>query len=233
MSRIIYLVEDDAGIRELVIYTLRNTGFEARGFVCGEELWPALREQLPSLVILDIMLPGEDGLVILKRLRSGETTKKLPVMMLTAKGAEYDKVLGLDSGADDYMAKPAGMMELIARVKSLLRRAEYGAGYGTGIEKDEYKTGDLYVNIPRHIVMARGEKVTLTLKEFDLLVYLLRNPGIVLSRERILQAVWDYSLVLETRTVDTHILTLRTKLKTAGSSIKTVRGIGYKMEDPE
>jgi two-component system alkaline phosphatase synthesis response regulator PhoP len=156
-------------------------------------------------------------------------------MMLTAKGAEYDKVLGLDSGADDYMAKPAGMMELIARVRSLLRRAEFGAesGAGTGIEKNEYKAGDLYVSIPRHIVMAGGEKVTLTLKEFDLLVYLLRNPGIVLSRERILQAVWDYSLVLETRTVDTHILTLRTKLKTAGSLIKTVRGVGYKMEDPE
>ncbi|MDR1444848.1 MAG: response regulator transcription factor [Treponema sp.] len=227
--RTIYLVEDDDGIRELVIYTLRNTGFEARGFSCGEDFWPALRAELPALVILDIMLPGEDGLAILKRLRSGEATKKLPVMMLTARGAEYDKVLGLDSGADDYMAKPAGMMELIARVKSILRRSETGPAE----EQEDYRRGDLYVNIPRHAVMSGGEKITLTLKEFDLLVYLLKNSGIVLSRERILQAVWDYSLVLETRTVDTHILTLRTKLKAAGSLIKTVRGVGYKMEDPE
>ncbi|MDR2136276.1 MAG: response regulator transcription factor [Treponema sp.] len=226
MNRLIYLVEDDAGICELVIYTLRSTGFQARGFSCAQEFWQALREEPPALVILDIMLPGEDGLAILKRLRSGESTKKLPVMMLTAKGAEYDKVLGLDSGADDYMAKPAGMMELVARVKSLLRRA------GAEAEKDEFKTGDLYINIPRHTVTSGGEEVTLTLKEFDLLVYLARNSGIVLSRERILQAVWDYPLTLETRTVDTHILTLRTKLKASGALIKTVRGIGYKMEDP-
>jgi two-component system alkaline phosphatase synthesis response regulator PhoP len=230
MSRPIYLVEDDAGIRELVIYTLRNTGFEARGFARAQEFWQALRDEPPGLAILDIMLPGEDGLAILKRLRSGEATKKLPVMMLTARGAEYDKVLGLDSGADDYMAKPAGMMELVARVRSLLRRAGSASGPA---EKDEFKTGDLYINIPRHVVISGGEEVNLTLKEFDLLVYLIRNSGIVLSRERILQAVWDYSLALETRTVDTHILTLRTKLKGSGSLIKTVRGIGYKMEDPE
>ncbi|MDR1306167.1 MAG: response regulator transcription factor [Treponema sp.] len=222
MTRLIYLVEDDASIRELVIYTLRNTGFEAKGFAGGEEFWQELRERLPSLVILDIMLPGEDGLGILKRLRSHEPTKRLPIMMLTAKGAEYDKVLGLDSGADDYMAKPAGMMELVARVKSLLRRTESQA------DKDEYRIGGLYVNIPRHLVMVNGEEVTLTLKEFDLLVYLISNFGIVLSRERILQAVWDYSLALETRTVDTHILTLRTKLKACGSLIETVRGVGYK-----
>jgi two-component system alkaline phosphatase synthesis response regulator PhoP len=228
MSRLIYMVEDDAGIRELVIYTLRGTGFQARGFSCAQEFWQALREEPPALVILDIMLPGEDGLTILRRLRSGGATKELPVMMLTAKGAEYDKVLGLDSGADDYMAKPAGMMELVARIKSLLRRA--GSG---GTEKDEFKTGGLYINIPRHTVISGGEEVTLTLKEFDLLVYLAKNSGVVLSRERILQAVWDYPLTLETRTVDTHILTLRTKLKTSGSLIKTVRGIGYKIEDPE
>jgi two-component system alkaline phosphatase synthesis response regulator PhoP len=226
MSRLIYLVEDDTSIRELVIYTLRNTGFEAKGFAAAKEFWDALRECLPDLVILDIMLPGEDGLAILKRLRSNEPTKKMPAMMLTAKGAEYDKVLGLDSGADDYMAKPAGMMELVARVKSLLRRAE------SGDEKDEYRMGGLYINIPRHLVMANNDEVTLTLKEFDLLVYLLRNSGIVLSRERILQAVWGYSLALETRTVDTHILTLRTKLKSCGALIQTVRGVGYKTEDP-
>jgi two-component system alkaline phosphatase synthesis response regulator PhoP len=222
MTRLIYLVEDDARIRELVIYTLRNTGFEAKGFAKGEEFWRELRERPPSLVILDIMLPGEDGLAILRRLRSHESTKRLPIMMLTAKGAEYDKVLGLDSGADDYMAKPAGMMELVARVKSLLRRTE------TQTDKDEYRVGGLYVNIPRHLVMVNNEEVTLTLKEFDLLVYLISNFGIVLSRERILQAVWGYSLALETRTVDTHILTLRTKLKACGALIETVRGVGYK-----
>ncbi|MDR2747849.1 MAG: response regulator transcription factor [Treponema sp.] len=224
MTRLVYLVEDDASIRELVIYTLQNTGFEARGFAGGEDFWQCLRERLPSLVILDIMLPGEDGLAILKRLRSHEPTKRLPIMMLTAKGAEYDKVLGLDSGADDYMAKPAGMMELVARVKSLLRRTE------TQADKDEYRIGGLYVNIPRHMVMVNGEEVSLTLKEFDLLVYLISNCGIVLSRERILQAVWGYSLALETRTVDTHILTLRTKLKACGTLIETVRGVGYKTE---
>jgi two-component system alkaline phosphatase synthesis response regulator PhoP len=225
-AQTIYLVEDDPSIRELVIYTLQNTGFEAKGFADGGEFWQALKERLPALVILDIMLPGEDGLGILKRLRSHEPTKKIPAMMLTARGAEYDKVRGLDSGADDYMAKPASMMELVARVKSLLRRAE------SGVEKDEYRMGGLYINIPRHLVIAGGEEVTLTLKEFDLLVYLVRNSGIVLSREQILQAVWDYSLALETRTVDTHILTLRTKLKSWGALIQTVRGVGYKTENP-
>jgi two-component system alkaline phosphatase synthesis response regulator PhoP len=231
MNRPIYLVEDDASIRELVVYTLRNTGYEARGFAESKEFWQALREVPPALVILDIMLPGEDGLAILKRLRSGEATRKLPVMMLTARGAEYDKVLGLDSGADDYMAKPAGMMELVARVKSLLRRA--ASGPGPGAEPEEFRTGGLYINLPRRVVISGGEEVTLTLKEFDLLVYLLKNSGIVLSREQILRTVWDYSLTLETRTVDTHILTLRTKLKAAGSLIKTVRGVGYKVESPE
>jgi two-component system alkaline phosphatase synthesis response regulator PhoP len=227
MKRLVCLVEDDESIRELVVYTLRNTGFEAQGFPSGKEFWEAAREAAPALVILDIMLPGEDGLAILKKLRSSEATKKIPVMMLTAKGAEYDKVLGLDSGADDYMAKPAGMMELVARVKSLLRRTDPDAGG----EKDEYRLNGLYVNIPRHQVTADGREIVLTLKEFDLLVYLLKHSGIVLSRERILQAVWDYSLVLETRTVDTHILTLRTKLGPCGSLIQTVRGVGYKTEE--
>jgi two-component system alkaline phosphatase synthesis response regulator PhoP len=223
MKRLIYLVEDDGAIRELVVYTLRNTGFEAKGFPSAKEFWQGVQEAAPSLVILDIMLPGEDGLAILGKLRSNESTKKLPVMMLTAKGAEYDKVLGLDSGADDYMAKPAGMMELVARVKSLLRRASPPASKG------EYRVSGLYVNVPRRQITAGGADVVLTLKEFDLLVYLLENAGIVLSRERILRAVWDYSLTLETRTVDTHILTLRTKLGASGSLIQTVRGVGYKM----
>ncbi|MDR1325275.1 MAG: response regulator transcription factor [Treponema sp.] len=229
MKHLVYLVEDDANIRELVVYTLRSTGFEAQGFPSAREFWETVRETAPSLVILDIMLPGEDGLAILKKLRSSESTKRISVMMLTAKGAEYDKVLGLDSGADDYMAKPAGMMELAARVKSLLRRSNPD----TGSEKDEYRMNGLYVHIPRRRVTASGQETVLTLKEFDLLVYLLKNSGVVLSRKQILQAVWDYSLVLETRTVDTHILTLRTKLGSCGGLIQTVRGVGYKMEAVE
>lgn len=221
-KELIYLVEDEAGIRELVIYTLENTGFKAQGFESGKAFWEAMKKQLPDLVILDIMLPGEDGLAILKRLRSRTGTQKLPVMMLTAKGTEYDKVAGLENGADDYLAKPAGMMELVARVRSLLRRA------GMENSKDEYHAGNLYVSVSRHLVMVNNEEVSLTLKEFDLLVYLLANTGMALSRERILAAVWGYEREAESRTVDTHILTLRTKLGPSGSLIRTVRGVGYK-----
>jgi two-component system alkaline phosphatase synthesis response regulator PhoP len=224
MKRLIYLVEDDASIRELVVYMLRSTGFEAQGFCAAGEFWEAARKAVPSLVILDIMLPGEDGLAILRKLRSSESTRRVPVIMLTAKGAEYDKVLGLDSGADDYMAKPAGMMELAARVKSLLRRSDPESDG----EKEEYRLNGLYVNLPRRQVLAEGREITLTLKEFDLLAYLLKHSGMALSRERILRAVWDYSLAMETRTVDTHILTLRTKLGPCGALIQTVRGVGYK-----
>jgi two-component system alkaline phosphatase synthesis response regulator PhoP len=230
MSPLIYLVEDDDSIRELVLYTLRQSGFRAQGFSKSKDFFDAMGQQVPALVILDIMLPGEDGLSLLKKLRFREPTKNLPVMMLTARGAEYDKVLGLDSGADDYMAKPAGMMELTARVKSLLRRTAPAAD---NAGEEEYTLGGLYVNIPRHTVTAGGEEITFTLKEFDLLVYLLSNPGVVLSRERILQAVWDHAQTLETRTVDTHILTLRTKLKSYGTLIHTVRGLGYKIEAPQ
>lgn len=218
----IYLVEDDESIRELVIYTLENTGFEAKGFESAGAFWEAVKLRLPDLVILDIMLPGEDGLAVLKRLRSRPETQKLPVMMLTAKGTEYDKVLGLDKGADDYLAKPAGMMELAARVKSLLRRAEMKTS------KDEYRAGPLYVSVSRHLVTVNNEEIFLTLKEFDLLAYLLANTGMAMSRERILAAVWGYESEAESRTVDTHILTLRAKLGAAASLIRTVRGIGYK-----
>ncbi|MDR0386882.1 MAG: response regulator transcription factor [Treponema sp.] len=223
----IYLVEDESGIRELVLYTLQNTGFETKGFESGEEFWKAVEEQMPDLVILDIMLPGEDGLSILKRLRSRPGTQKLPILMLTAKGSEYDKVLGLENGADDYLTKPAGMMELVARIKSLLRRA------GTGTGKDEYRAGSLYISVSRHLVMIQDEEVSLTLKEFDLLVYLLANTGMALSRDQILNAVWGYDGEAETRTVDTHILTLRSKLGAAGSLIRTVRGVGYKAGEQE
>ena len=227
----IYLVEDDDSIRELVLYTLRHSGFQAQGFSCGKDFFDSMAQQVPALIILDIMLPGEDGLALLQKLRSRESAKNLPVMMLTARGAEYDKVLGLDSGADDYMAKPAGMMELTARVRSLLRRSARSGSDSAG--KEEFSLGGLRVSVPRHRVSAGGAEIALTLKEFDLLVYLLSNPGVALSRERILQAVWDHAQALETRTVDTHILTLRTKLKSCGALIQTVRGLGYKIEEPQ
>jgi two-component system alkaline phosphatase synthesis response regulator PhoP len=226
---LIYLVEDEPAIRELVIYTLQNTGFEVKGFESGDEFWKAMDKQTPDLVILDIMLPGEDGLSILKRLRSRSGTQRLPVIMLTAKGSEYDKVLGLENGADDYLTKPAGMMELVARIKSLLRRAGMTAGSG----KDEFRAGSLYVSVSRHLAMINNTEVSLTLKEFDLLVYLLSNTGRALSRDQILTAVWGYDGGAETRTVDTHILTLRAKLGASGSLIRTVRGVGYKAGEGE
>jgi two-component system alkaline phosphatase synthesis response regulator PhoP len=222
---LIYLVEDEASIRELVVYTLRNTGFEARGFADGDDFRRALGEKTPDLVLLDIMLPGDDGLAILRRLRETAATAKLPVMMLTARGTEYDKVLGLDSGADDYLPKPFGMMELVARVKSLLRRA------GPSGEAEEYRRGGLFVSVPRRVVTADGAEIALTRKEFDLLAFLFRNAGLVMTRGRILSAVWEYDFDGGTRTVDTHVLTLRGKLGVYGGLIKTVRGFGYKIGD--
>ena len=218
----IYIVEDETDIRELVVYTLQSTGFEARGFPDAQGFWQAMNEQLPRLIILDIMLPGEDGLEILKKLRASTSTGRLPVMLLTAKGTEHDKVRGFDLGADDYLPKPFGMMELVARVKNLLRRANPD-GY-----KAEYELGGLSVDIPRHVVTADSIEVVLTIKEFDLLVYLLRNTGIVLTRDRILAEVWGYDFDGETRTVDVHVRTLRSKLGSCGDMIQTVRGLGYK-----
>jgi two-component system alkaline phosphatase synthesis response regulator PhoP len=222
---LIYLVEDEDSIRELVLYTLDNSGLEAKGFAEGKSFWQAMEEKQPDLVLLDIMLPGEDGLSILKKLRSSKFAR-LPVIMLTAKGSEYDKVSGLDSGADDYIAKPFGLMELKARVKALLRRTQPG-------NQKEFRLGDLRVNIPRHTVTAGGGEISLTIKEFDLLVYLLKNEDAVLSREQLLQQVWGYDFAGETRTVDTHILTLRSKLGSAGALVKTVRGLGYKIGEGE
>jgi two-component system alkaline phosphatase synthesis response regulator PhoP len=222
----IYVVEDDENIRELVVYTLRNTGFDAKGFSCGADFWKAAQNGAPSLVLLDIMLPGEDGLSILRKLRRSAVTEDLPVMMLTAKDAEYDKVLGLDAGADDYLPKPFGIMELVARVRSLLRRAPREE------PKGELKAGELFVSLPRHVVNVGSDEIQLTLKEFDLLVYLLNNAGKALSRDRILSAVWGYDFDGETRTVDVHIRTLRTKLGACRNFIQTVRGVGYRMEIP-
>ena len=220
----IYLVEDDDSIRELVLYTLHTTGFEAEGFRNAADFWQALEKELPQLVLLDIMLPDEDGLHILKRLRAGAETADLPVMMLTAKSSEYDRVVGLDSGADDYMPKPFGMMELVSRVRALLRRAAKPAA-----EDKLFTAGSLAVDVTRRAVTVDGEPVILTYKEFELLCYLLENRGVVLSRDQILTKIWDYNYSGETRTVDVHIRTLRQKLGDAGALIETVRGVGYRL----
>ena len=220
----IYLVEDDDSIRELVLYTLHTTGFEAEGFRNAAVFWQALEKELPQLVLLDIMLPDEDGLHILKRLRAGAETADLPVMMLTAKSSEYDRVVGLDSGADDYMPKPFGMMELVSRVRALLRRAAKPAA-----EDKLFTAGSLAVDVKRRTVTVDGEPVILTYKEFELLCYLLENRGVVLSRDQILTKIWDYNYSGETRTVDVHIRTLRQKLGDAGALIETVRGVGYRL----
>lgn len=220
----IYLVEDDDSIRELVLYTLHTTGFEAEGFRNAADFWQALEKELPQLVLLDIMLPDEDGLHILKRLRAGAETADLPVMMLTAKSSEYDRVVGLDSGADDYMPKPFGMMELVSRVRALLRRATKPAA-----EDKLFTAGPLAVDVKRRAVTVDGEPVILTYKEFELLCYLLENRGVVLSRDQILTKIWDYNYSGETRTVDVHIRTLRQKLGNAGALIETVRGVGYRL----
>ena len=220
----IYLVVDDDSIRELVLYTLHTTGFEAEGFRNAADFWQALEKELPQLVLLDIMLPDEDGLHILKRLRAGAETADLPVMMLTAKSSEYDRVVGLDSGADDYMPKPFGMMELVSRVRALLRRAAKPAA-----EDKLFTAGSLAVDVKRRAVTVDGEPVILTYKEFELLCYLLENRGVVLSRDQILTKIWDYNYSGETRTVDVHIRTLRQKLGDAGALIETVRGVGYRL----
>ena len=220
----IYLVEDDDSIRELVLYTLHTTGFEAEGFRNAADFWQALEKELPQLVLLDIMLPDEDGLHILKRLRAGAETADLPVMMLTAKSSEYDRVVGLDSGADDYMPKPFGMMELVSRVRALLRRAAKPAA-----EDKLFTAGSLAVDVKRRAVTVDGEPVILSYKEFELLCYLLENRGVVLSRDQILTKIWDYNYSGETRTVDVHIRTLRQKLGDAGALIETVRGVGYRL----
>ncbi len=221
----IYLVEDDENIRELVVYTLNNSGFKAQGFHDAKSFWAQMDKKIPDLLLLDIMLPDEDGLSILKKLRQSVITKSLPIMMLTAKSSEYDKVIGFDNGADDYLPKPFGMMELLARIKALLRRTEKESA------DDFYQVGTLYVSPSRHKVTVDGEKVNLTLKEFELLCFLLANKGIVKTRDQILNKIWDYSFDGESRTVDVHIRTLRQKLGSAADLIETVRGVGYIIGD--
>ena len=220
----IYVLEDDASIRKLVVYTLNSQGMEAEGFDRPSLFWRALEERRPELVLLDIMLPEEDGLQVLGRLRADPLTRKLPVLMLTAKGTEYDKVLGLDQGADDYIAKPFGMMELMARIRTALRHAgqsEPGAKV--------YQVGPLYVDPGRHIVRDGDREVTLTLKEFQLLCLLLERRGTVFTRDQLLNSIWGYEFDGASRTVDVHIRTLRQKLGDSGACIETVRGIGYKV----
>ena len=217
----IYLLEDDSGIRSLVLYALNNSGLPAEGFETPSEFYEALGKQMPELLLLDIMLPEEDGLSILRKLRSSPATKKLPIIMLTAKGTEYDKVAGLDSGADDYVTKPFGAMELISRVRALLRRS--------APSDDILTAGSLSVIPERHEVTADGVPVTLTLKEFELLLLLLRNRGRVYSREELLRQIWGYDFTGESRTVDVHIRTLRAKLGSCGELIQTVRGVGYRI----
>lgn len=219
----IYVVEDDSSIRELIVYTLTSMNLEAVGFEKPSEFWAQMDKQIPTLIMLDVMLPEENGIDILKQIRKKRETEKLPVIMVTAKTSEYDRINGLDNGADDYIPKPFGMLEMVARVKALLRRTK-------DIEKKkEYFVENLYVCPATHIVKVDNKDVMLTLKEFDMLCLLLQNKGIVLTREQLLNKIWGYEFDGESRTVDVHIRTLRQKLGSAADVIKTIRGVGYKI----
>ncbi len=220
----IFCVEDDRSVRDLMVYTLNASGFGAKGMVSGRELFGALAEDNAELVILDIMLPDEDGISILKKLRGDPVYSDIPVIMATAKGTEYDKVTGLDAGADDYLAKPFGMMEMVSRIKAVLRRC------GPGRSQDVLKLSGLVIDPAEHTVSADGEQIQLTLKEYELLKTFMEGAGKAYSREQLLHSVWGTDFTGETRTVDVHIGTLRTKLGKYGDLIKTVRGVGYRME---
>ena len=220
----IFCVEDDQAIRDLMIYALNSAGFEAKGFADGKVFFSAMEKEPPELIMLDIMLPGEDGIEILKQLKSNTSTADIPVIMATAKGTEYDKVIGLDLGADDYLAKPFGMMELVSRVKAVLRRTKRNE------TSQVLRIGKLELNMNCHTVYSDGECVKLTLKEYEMLHLFMRNPGRVFTRDQLLEQIWDTGYAGETRTVDVHIGTLRTKLGRCGEYIETVRGVGYRME---
>ena len=219
----IYCVEDDESIRDIEIYTLRSTGFCAKGFADGTAFFAALGEELPELVLLDVMLPNMDGIEILRRLRASRETEEIPVIMATAKGAEYDKVAGLDLGADDYLVKPFGMMEMVSRIRAVLRRS------GQREPKSLLTAERLCVNLREHTVEADGVSVALTKKEFEILALLMKNPGVVYSRDQLLSLVWGVDYAGETRTVDVHVRTLRAKLGDAAKLIETVRGFGYRL----
>ena len=220
----IWCVDDDNTIRDIEVYTLTQTGFEAKGFADGISMLEALKTEKPELIVLDIMLPGKDGVEILKEIRSNPETRKIPVIMATAKGTEMDKIQGLDTGADDYLVKPFGVMEMVSRIKAVLRRYEPD-------EKEEVLSiGEITLSDKEHLVTVNGEKVVLTFKEFEILKLFMSNPGIVFSRDKLLSKVWGIDYLGESRTVDVHIKTLRQKLGDAGALIETVIGVGYKME---
>ena len=220
----IWCVEDDASIRDIEVYTLTSTGFEAKGFPDGASFREALKEDKPELVLMDVMLPGEDGVSLLRTLRDNPETAQIPVIMATAKGMEYDKIQSLDLGADDYLVKPFGMMEMVSRVKAVLRRCK------PATVQRLLKAGGLLVNLDEHTVMADGERVVLTYKEFELLRLFLSHPGIAFTRDQLFADIWGADYVGETRTVDMHIRTLRMKLGEYGKLIETVRGVGYRLE---
>lgn len=219
---LVYYVEDDASIRGAVLYALNSTGFEAEGFEDGESFFEAVSQQLPDIVLLDIMLPGIDGLEVLKCLRADRKTADIPVILITAKGSEFEKVIGLDSGADDYVAKPFGVMELISRIKAVLRRVPRQDA------AEQISVNGLTIDVRQHTVTIEGKEIDLTLKEFNLLHCLMRNEGRVFTRDELLDIVWGYDAETETRTVDVHIGTIRQKLGEYSSYIKTVRGLGYR-----
>ena len=222
---LIYCLEDDDAIRNLILYTLNAAGFESRGFGESESFWAAMRQAVPQLILLDIMLPGEDGLQVLEKLRAKPATAGIPVIMATAKGTEFDKVIGLDQGADDYLVKPFGMMEMVSRIKAVLRRTAPKERGGA------LRIGALTLDPQEHTVAVNGERVMLTLKEYELLYKLMANPGRAFDRDTLLREIWDAEYAGETRTVDVHIRSLRAKLGPAADCIETVRGVGYRLED--
>ena len=220
----IWCVEDDASIRDIEVYALTSTGFEARGFEDGDSFWNELQVEKPELVVLDVMLPGKDGVTVLKMMKASEEFRDIPVIMATAKGTEYDKIQGLDLGADDYLVKPFGIMEMVSRVKAVLRRCKPVR------ERKTLKLEGLVLNPEEHTVTVDGERVCLTYKEYELLHLFLSQPGIAFTREQLLSSVWNAEYLGETRTVDMHIRTLRQKLGTYGQIIETVRNVGYRLE---
>jgi two-component system alkaline phosphatase synthesis response regulator PhoP len=225
MDTLVYCVEDDENIRDLVLYALKASNYKTKGFGDSKSFFSELKTEIPSLILLDIMLPDEDGISILKRLRLNDRTKKVPVIMLTARATEYDKVIGLDSGADDYVTKPFGVMELLSRIKAVLRRIEGEAE----VQNNAIEIEGVVLDAGKHKVTVLGRPISLTYKEFELLEYLMQNRGLVLSRDKLLDTIWNYEYEGESRTVDVHIGSLRQKLGKQGNIIETIRGIGYKI----
>lgn len=228
---IIWCVEDDNSIRDIELYTLKSTGFQCRGFSSSTDFWAALKSHKPDLILLDIMLPEEDGVAILKKLRANSEYAEIPVIMATAKGMEYDKIQSLDLGADDYLVKPFGMMEMISRIKAVLRRAKKSSAYDSS--KEIINIGCLSIDVNAHRVTLAGESVTLTYKEFNLLRLLAAHPNHVYTREQLFSSIWDSDYIGESRTIDMHIKTLRQKLGDYGAAIKTIRNVGYRLDVEE